>query len=234
MSRPPDHRYRPITNAQALLGALGVAGVIAAIIALSHALQVPVEQVPAIPAVEPDALRDPEQRPGAVNCPPDRDVEARGDPAEVTSVELIDCPELFDGRRVTLSGEAVGAVLRRDARAWVHLNDDVYGLRLGPLSRHRVASGGNSGIAVNVPVEVAHHLLVGGARRHGDGVAVVGVYHRAAPFDGGGPAIWADTAEIVRRSEPVEHPISVRRAVVAVVLAGIAGALAALSLRRRA
>lgn len=228
-----NQRSRPVTGTQAILGTLCVAAAVGAVITLSNALIVPVDQVPPLPAVQPDASQDADQRPGAVACPTLEEVESRVDPTPVTSAELVECPELFDGRRVTFEGEAVGAVLRRGDRAWLHLNDDVYGLRLGPISSHRVASGGNSGIAVSVPIEVSQDVLVGGARRHGDALEVVGEYHRAAAFDGGGPAIWAERADIIRPSAAFEQPVSLRRVVVAAALSAVVAALAVVAVRQR-
>ena len=147
------------------------------------------------------------------------------EPWEVSSSQLIQCPRLFDGRRVRYSGEAVRAVLAREDTAWVNLNDDSYGLAIGPLPEHRTTDGGNSGIPVLIPGETTEQIDPVGDHRHlGDVLQVTGVFLRAAPFDGGGPAIRADTAVIITQGHTVTQTLSRTRIAVAgigVVLVGI-------------
>lgn len=203
------------------------------VVAFTEFLQLPVTELPPLEAPE---LEDEERRPGSVACPTGEEISERGIPIPVTSFELIECPELFDGEQVHYEGEAVGVVLLRADHAWVHLNDDPYGLRIGPLSDHRTAVGGNSGMAVTVPREVAAEVTVGGYRRHGTGVAVTGTYRLTSPLDGGAPAIHADRARITREANTFPEQLSFRRLIAAVSAAAIALVLAVANIvsRRRA
>jgi hypothetical protein len=148
-------------------------------------------------------------------------------PIAVGAAELIECPDTFDGATVRYQGEAVRAVLPRGARAWLQLNDDHYALELGPLHEHRTAVGGNSGIAVSVPAAVADGVThVGDARHRGDVLAVVGVFRRADPDDGGGPTIQAGSARIVRPGAHTVRAVSRPRMITAGVLSAAAFAAA--------
>lgn len=165
-------------------------------------------------------------------CP--EPVRSPGDaPVVVAADELIECPNTYDGALVSYKGEAVRAVLRRGARAWVHLNDDPYALGLGPLHEHRTAVGGNSGIPVSVPVQIADGVtFVGDARHRGDILAVTGIFRRADPADGGGPTIQAQTARITQPGRPVGRPTDRARALTAAALS-MTALTAALVARRR-
>jgi hypothetical protein len=222
-------RHRPITTIQALVGSVALLAAAAAVVGLSHLLRLPSLTTAPLP---PPELEGPSQRyPGEVVCPTRGDLRDRPQPMPVTSAELIECPDLFDGERVAYAGEAVGAVLLRPTHAWVHLNDDVYANQLGPLSRHRTVVGGNSGMAVSMSRAIAESVQVGNSRSHGTGVRVVGPFFKAYGADGGAPAIEAEQATIVREAERFVPTTSGRRLLAAALLAPIT--LALLLLRRR-
>ncbi len=148
------------------------------------------------------------------------------EPVVVSAADLIECPDAFDGVTVRYTGEAVRAVLRRGPRAWVHLNDDRYALELGPLYEHRTTVGGNSGVPVSIPADVADDIAnVGDARHRGAVLTVTGEFRRANPDDGGGPGIHADDARITEPGRPVGRPVDGARIVTAMVV--FAAALAA-------
>jgi hypothetical protein len=218
-----------VTTLQAIIGSVMIALAGTAIVVLSHLLLLPSLTTAPLPA--PEIGGDEEASPGAIHCPGRIELRRRPQPMPVTSAELVECPDLFNGRVVTYTGEAVGAVLLRHDHAWVHLNDDVYATRLGPLSRHRTVSGGNSGMAISMSRSAAAGVITGNNQTHGTGMEVVGVYHAAYDGDGGAPAIKAFRAEVVRDAEPFTHPLSRRRVAVASVLAPLT--LALLILRRR-
>ena len=140
----------------------------------------------------------------------------------------------FDGAVVRYRGEAVRAVLRRGPRSWVQLNDDPYGLELGPLYDHRTTVGGNSGIPVAIPTSVADTIAyVGGPRHRGDILEVTGVFHRADPRDGGGPAIEADAASITQAGRPVRRSVDSARLLTATIISIAALGAAVLARKRR-
>jgi len=130
----------------------------------------------------------------------------------VTSTGLVTCPDEFDGARVRITGEVVGAVLQRGAESWVQLNDDVYGLSIGPLPEHGRTQGANTGIAVALPTAAARQIaFVGSRRASGDVLRVEGVFEATDARDGGGPTIRADTVTTVREGRLVERPVQLLR-----------------------
>lgn len=211
-------RHRPVSIVQAIAGTVIGALAIALLVALSHALLLPRLTAVSLPPAQEegeDALA-----PGEVVCdPPEFQFE---EPISVTSAELIECPQLYDDRVVSYTGEAVGPVLLRPTQGWVHLNDDPYANQLGPLSRHRTVAGGNSGMAISMPREDAAEVTAGNRNTHGTLVEVIGRYHRAYEGDGGAPAIEAMQVAVVREAERFSHEVSVRR----VVAASLSGAIA--------
>ena len=197
----------------------------AAIVAALGQLVAPDEQLPDLGA--------PAQEQQADICPAPRG-PAADEPVVVVADELIECPATFDGVTVSYRGEAVRAVLARGPRSWVHLNDDPYALELGPLYDHRTAVGGNSGIPVAIPTAVADTIThVGGPRHHGDILEVTGVFHRADPRDGGGPAIQADTARITQMGRPVRRSVDTARVITAGIMSVAALGAAILAHTRR-
>lgn len=218
MSRPAGQ----VGLRQAAAGALVLVAALTAVVALCRWL-LPVATVDAPP---PSTAASPCPRPPRPGVAP---------PA-VSSVALIDCPRTYDGTAVTYRGEVVNAVLARDGYAWAQVNDDAYGLLVGPLPEHGTRAGANSGIAVALPTRVAADLVhVGGFRARGDVVEVTGVFRRADPDDGGGPTIRAERARIVARGHRLAHPASGRRVAAAGVLALATAAVAgaAVAARRR-
>lgn len=225
-----SRRVGQVTAAQALAGGVVIMLLVIGVVALCSALLLPTQTVPELeaPAQETGAV------PGGVRCPEAVDVTAATEPLSVTASTLVDCPDLYDERLVTYEGEVVGTVLQRGARAWVQLNDDAYGLAIGPLPEHRTTVGGNSGIAVSIPVEVARQIeRVGGYDAQGDVLEVLGTFRRADPDDGGGPTIHADAATVAVRGRVVSHPVSERRLMVAAALALLTALMAGLSWGRR-
>ena len=200
---------------------LAAAGIVAAL----GQLVAPDEQLPPLGA--------PAQEEQADICPAPRGPAAE-EPAVVVADELIECPATFDGVTVSYRGEAVRAVLARGPRSWVHLNDDPYALELGPLYDHRTAVGGNSGIPVSIPTAVAGNIAsVGGPRHHGDILEVTGVFHRADPHDGGGPAIQADVVRITEVGNAVRRSVDRTRLFVAAAISIAALGAAILAHTRR-
>lgn len=210
-----SRRVGQVTALQALVGMAVIAAAVAGVVALCNWLALPSETVAELEAPAED---EPVAAPGEVRCP--GRIAGGPGPAEASATDLIDCPDLYDGQRIAYAGEVVGAVLQRGRRAWVQLNDDAYGLSIGPLPEHRTTVGGNSGMAVSVPVEIARRIThVGGHDQQGDMLAVVGTFRRADPADGGGPTIHADEATLTVRGHTIPHQLSFRRLVVATALA---------------
>jgi hypothetical protein len=163
-----------------------------------------------------------------VECPPpDLPPPGRlvGEILEVTSNQLYDCPVVYDGRRVRYRGEAVGHVLRRREGAWVQLNDDVYAQDLGPLPVHRDFRGGNAGVGVFVPHDLAEQITtLGGPNDRGDIVEVVGTFQRV-DSRGEIAVIQALEGRVVDRGEPFHDPVLRDRQIAALVALAIAIAI---------
>lgn len=226
-------RDRPVSSRGAALGLLVIVLVVAGIVGLSHALLVPAQVEPSLQAPVEPAQAGEDAVPGLPVCPDPVPAPPGDEPVPVNSVDLVECPDVFDGRQVAYEGEAVGAVMRKGAVAWLHVNDDAYGLTLGPLPTHRLTVGGNAGMAVVVSPSAAAGITTGSFNRRGTGLAITGTYHKDHPADPGSPAIDAETIEILRGPLPVEHPVSQARLVTAGVFAAITLALAVVWRRLR-
>ena len=205
-----------ISTPGALLGMVAVAAALTATVLGLHALVNPGQQVPPLDAPVPAVERCGDRQLRNVR------------PQLVTAAQLIECPEVFDGTEVRYRGEVVRAVLHRRDRAVVQVNDDRYGLELGPLPEHRTAVGGNSGMTVVLSQRQADDIAyVGDYRHRGDVLDIVGTFRAADPYDAGGPTITADTANVQRTGSVLEHRIDPARMVVASLLALVALGLAA-------
>ena len=228
-------RRQPVSRAKVAVGALLALLALMLVIGMAEWLR-PARGTPANPiTAEHDA--DPRV---AVECEAAPAREGRRDPAprdarprDVSSSELYDCPTVWDGRKVRFTGEVVGGVLQRGDRAWLQLNDDPYSLAPGPLPYHRDFRGGNGGVGVLVPVELAERIrLVGGPRFHGDIVRVTGVFHRVDLETREVAIVRADALRVLRPGAPLRPVVEPERVAVATVLGALAVSLLALQWRR--
>jgi hypothetical protein len=228
----PDARVRPVRRHRVLAGFLVAALVVAGIVVLAEVLRHPLPgDAPAVPE-QPVPEADPrtevrceeEPREGRERSAPDDDLGVR----EVTSNELYDCPQTWDGRQVRYRGEVVGAVLHRDGGAWVQLNDDIYGDEAGPLPAHRDYRGGNAGVAAFLPRELAGSIRhVGGPGAEGDVLEVTGTFHRVDPATREVAALRVSSGRIVVDGQTIDHPPLADRRNAAVVLGALAVAAVA-------
>jgi len=201
---------RPIPRRRVAAAALGLAAFLAAVVAAGEALRHPHTPVSDIPEAQlagadpRDELvcPDPQPREGQRRTP---DIEGTA-PVRVTSNDLFDCPEAYDGRRVVYRGEVVGALLERAVGVWSQLNDDVYAELLGPLPAHRDYRGGNAGVGVLLPHGAVDLVsFIGGPQTRGDVLEVVGTFHRVDPT-GEVAVIHADGAQRMADGEPFPDP----------------------------
>lgn len=195
--------------------------------------------VPTPTMAEFDRLREDVECAQAPGREGEERVEAMTQPAlagDVTSGELLDCPETWDGRQVRLVGEVVGGLLERGNRAWFQLNDDAYALELGPLPTHRDHRGLGGGVGVLAPLEeLASLSFLGGPRSRGDIVEVVGMFHRVDPITREVAIVRADQVSVVSVGAQVrDQPVPLRRASALIALAcAVAVVLVERSSRRR-
>ena len=219
---------RPIPRRNVAVAALGLLLVLGAVIAAAEWLRHPApERTVAEEQLEGSDPRDellcPEPLPRegqARDTDPDPTV-----PVQVSSNDLYDCPQAFDGRRVVYRGEVVGALLEREGGVWTQLNDDVYAELLGPLPAHRDYRGGNAGVGVLLSRDIADTVaFVGGPQTRGDVLEVLGTFHRVDPT-AEVAVIHVDSADRIAEGEPFPDPPLTDR-----VVAGIAVILLAVAL----
>jgi hypothetical protein len=138
------------------------------------------------------------------------------------STALVEDAKDWDGRAVSFKGEAIGEAMRRGTMAWIHLNDDAYGLA---QEAGAGLSGFNSGIGVWVDARLASRIaLFGDYKHHGDVAEVTGIFHAACPQHGGDLDIHAESLRIMRGGHEVARPIGRSR----LLAAGMMVALTAL------
>jgi hypothetical protein len=132
--------------------------------------------------------------------------------------ELIERAEDYDGRHVTIEGEAIGDIMARGEMAWITVNDDAYS-EAGLGEGGDFAGISNSGIGVWLPAEEARKVrLLGGYKNKGDRVVVTGVFHRADRENGGDMCIRGVYLEVVERGYPIAHPVPYLEMAVALLL----------------
>lgn len=229
---------RPVPRRKVMLGLLIAAATISGVVLVAEALRHPA----------PDAVLPEVDEPGGdprdeVVCETAREGQERQEPtepgalvADVTSNELYDCPDIWHGRDVRYRGEVVGAVLQRRTGAWVQLNDDIYGDPLGPLPTHRDYRGGNAGIGVFIPLELARSItFVGGPKAGGDILEVVGTFHRVDQATSEAAVIRAVAGEIMVSGQQIVDPTLPDRRAVALLLVplGIAAVIGERIVARR-
>jgi len=112
--------------------------------------------------------------------------------ADVTAVnELVDRSLQWNGKTVTIEGEAIGEMLPRGDCAWVNVND------------------GTNAIGVWMPLADAKKIGVYGDYHHtGDTLRVTGTFSRDCAEHGGDVDIHSVSVRLVKAGGEVEHPVS--------------------------
>lgn len=148
----------------------------------------------------------------------------------VSSGELVERADEWNGKRVAFEGEVIGAGMNRGSETWLHVNDDGYAR--GQAGTGRPLSGYNSGQAVRIPSELARDIRFFGAyQQQGDVVRIEGVFLAADPRAGGDMLIQADTVRLVSRGQFVERRAT-RRELAAVLVLAITTLLSYGAMRR--
>jgi membrane protein implicated in regulation of membrane protease activity len=139
----------------------------------------------------------------------------------VTTTQLIDNMQKYDGKVVTLQGEAIGDLLVRGDFAWITVNDDRY-------SKKSIEEGGelvgmsNSGIGVWVPAAEGRRIgIYGGYKYKGSIVRITGVFHRACEQHGGDTDIHADRVEVMTRGYPFARSFPWAELLTVIILSGV-------------
>ena len=213
------HR-KPVRRGRVLIGGLGLLTLLGAVVTIGQVLR-----HPDLPTGVSEAQLEGSDPRDDTDCPEPlpREGQARDEQTratttlDVSSNNLYDCPQFYDGQRVRYRGEVVGALLYRDIGVWVQLNDDVYAELIGPLPAHRDYRGGNAGVGVLLPTQLAARVeFVGGPQTRGDVMEIEGTFNRVDP-SGEVAVIRADTAMLTTSGEPFPDPLLPDRRAAAIV-----------------
>lgn len=123
----------------------------------------------------------------------------QGDTVPVAA--LISNPRAFDGKMVTVEGEAIGEVLLRKDRAWINIS--------------------NQGMALGVYCSTEQASIItrlGNWKTTGDWVRVTGVFKVASASQDGESYLEAQSIAVVVKGTPRRHPVSPGRVTAAIVL----------------
>lgn len=143
---------------------------------------------------------------------------------EVSVTELIEMSAELAGKEVTVEGELVGDYgFRDDGWMWTQLNDDVYVEQ--PLREGGSPAGGNTGIGIRMPIDMARDLDdPGGYRRRGPVVQVTGIWKYHDPERQGESFLEVAGLEVTepgRQLEEKGNPMAAAVGVVLIVAAAI-------------
>lgn len=97
----------------------------------------------------------------------------------------------FDGRLVTIQGEAVGEIMRRGKGTWLNIDD------------------GTETMGIWVPNALMPEIdFVGNYKEKGDIIRIIGTFNKACPEHGGETDIHAREVIRIRSGHPTAHPVS--------------------------
>jgi len=105
--------------------------------------------------------------------------------------QLIDNAKAFDGKQVTLKGEAIGEPMQRGGYSWVNIKDNT------------------NAIGIWMKLEEAQLIAYyGNYKNKGDSIKIVGVFHRACVEHGGEADIHCEVLTIENKGVSVSVKIS--------------------------
>lgn len=150
----------------------------------------------------------------------------------VSASTLLNTPETFNGKQVTVVGELIGDYgVRDDGTMWTQLNGDSYATT--PLRDGGRLSGGNVGIGIHGPVALFAGLDGPGRyNRVGPVVSVTGVWRYHDPDRGGETYLEVEALEVVHPGHPLSEPVSTTTLLIGTLLI-LAAAGVLLLVRRR-
>jgi hypothetical protein len=108
-----------------------------------------------------------------------------------TSPDLINNAKQYDKKTVSYQGEAIGEIMVRGDRAWVHVNDGIIA------------------IGIWAPKTMTDNIrYIGNYAQTGDIVEVVGTFHRACLEHGGDLDIHASEIRKITSGRSISQPVS--------------------------
>lgn len=128
-------------------------------------------------------------------------VQAPAHAVEVGSKRLIENAKFYDGRTITYKGEAVTAIMKRGAYAWINVND------------------GDNAIGVWCKRDVLEGVtFLGNYKTKGDILLIEGIFNRACQEHGGDLDIHADTVTVQKQGRAVSETVNRKKVRYAVLL----------------
>jgi hypothetical protein len=122
----------------------------------------------------------------------------------VSSVELINRAQQYDGQTVAYQGEVIGDVMARKDHVWINVND------------------GKNALGIWVHQRLAKDIsFTGSYKSKGDVIEVTGIFQRSCVQHGGDLDIHAQTLRIVNPGRATAEGLNVGKQKVALILTGI-------------
>lgn len=118
--------------------------------------------------------------------------------------DLVENGKAFDGKSVTVQGEAIGEAMNRGDYTWVNIND------------------GTNAMGIWLTSKNAKEITYFGDYKHkGDTVSVTGTFNRACTEHGGDTDIHSSTFEIIQKGNVVKENINPVKIIISVVLLAV-------------
>jgi hypothetical protein len=122
----------------------------------------------------------------------------------VSSNDLINNAKQYDGKVVVYEGEVIGDIMRRGDYAWINVLQ------------------GPSAIGIWVEGSLLKDIAFTGSYKSiGDGVEIIGVFHRACPEHGGDLDIHAQTLRVTGVGRPVREKLNIDKRDQALIFLGV-------------
>jgi len=125
-----------------------------------------------------------------------------GRAADITGLnELVENGKAFDGKNVTVQGEALGEAMERGEYAWVNISDptNIMGVWMKVKDAEKIA-------------------FFGDYKHKGDIIKISGKFHRACKEHGGDMDIHSVTVEIIEKGHFIIEEVGTRKITVGIVL----------------
>lgn len=121
--------------------------------------------------------------------------------AMISSVDLVENSQQYDGKIIEYEGEAIGDLMFRGNHAWINVSD------------------GGRAIGIFADKSLADQIKTVGDYNHiGDTVKAIGTFNRACREHGGDLDIHARELYIVRPGHKIEHTVNQSKLIIAGIL----------------
>ncbi len=118
--------------------------------------------------------------------------------------DLIENSKLYDGKQITVEGEAIGEAMERGSFSWVNINDQ------------------SNALGIWMPNEDADKIKFYGDYKHlGDEIRVTGIFNRACEQHGGDMDIHSATVEVLSSGKLIEVKVNPVKTYLAILLSVI-------------